>query len=63
MKVTLIVDYFETLNGELKAKKTENTEQLKLRKLDLTSTETGNVISQRKAIVKQRKTSANQEDL
>ena len=52
MKVTHIVDYFETLNGELKAKKTKQDEQPKPRKLDLTLSVTGNVIGQQKAIVK-----------
>ena len=52
MKVTLIVDYFETLKGEEKAKKTKNDEQLRPKKLDLTSTVTGNVIGRRNEIVK-----------
>ena len=47
-KVTLIIDYFETLKGETKTKKTQNVEQLGPRNLDFTSLVTGNVIGQRK---------------
>ena len=52
MKVTLIVDYFETFQGDLKTKKTKNVEQLKSEKLYHTTNVTGNVIGQRKEIVK-----------